>query len=92
MPDAIKALAKAAVTALLKADPSALAIAGGAEAVGWLIDRFSGREKSAYDRLIATVTGRARTLPTHEFGGPEQESRGARQRHHPVRGSRPHRE
>ena len=70
MPDAIKALAKAAVTALLKADPSALAIAGGAEAVGWLIDRFSGREKSAYDRLIATVTGQLERLPAHEFGTP----------------------
>ena len=70
MPGAIKALAKAAVTALLKADPSALAIAGGAEAVGWLIDRFSGRENSAYDRLIATVTGQLERLPTHEFGTP----------------------
>jgi hypothetical protein len=71
MPDAIKALAKAAVTALLKADPSALAIAGGVEAVNWLIDRFSGKEKTAYDRLIGTVTGELEGLPAHEFGGPE---------------------
>ena len=56
MPDAIKALAKAAVTALVKSDPSALAIAGGAEAVTWLIDRLSGKEKTAYDRLFSTVS------------------------------------
>ncbi len=71
MPDAIKALAKAAVTALLKSDPSAIAIAGGAEAVNWLIDRFSGKETTAYDRLIGTVTTELERLPTHEFGGPK---------------------
>ena len=74
MPDAIKALAKAAVTALVKSDPSALAIAGGAEAVGWLIDRFSGREKTAYDRLFTTVSAGLERLPAHEFGGPDSKA------------------
>ena len=68
MPDAIKALAKAAVTALLKSDPSALAVAGGAEAIGWLIDRFSGKEKTAYDRLFGTITAELERLPADEFG------------------------
>jgi hypothetical protein len=71
MPAALKNLAGAAVTALIKSDPSALAIAGGKEAIEWLIDRLPGREKNARDRLIDEVAQALEALPAEEFGGPE---------------------
>jgi tetratricopeptide (TPR) repeat protein len=64
MSSALKSLAGAAVTALIKSDPSALAIAGGKEAIGWLIDRWRG-ETSQLDQLIAKVEAGLKT----EFKG-----------------------
>jgi tetratricopeptide (TPR) repeat protein len=62
MSSALKSLAGAAVTALIKSDPSALAIAGGKEALGWLIDRLSGAPKAAQAQLIEVVIDELRPI------------------------------
>jgi tetratricopeptide (TPR) repeat protein len=68
MSSALKSLAGAAVTALIKSDPSALAIAGGKEALGWLIDRLRG-EASQLDQLIAKVESGLAPLAAAELRG-----------------------
>jgi hypothetical protein len=67
MRDAIKTLAKAAVTALIKSDPSMLAIEGGKLAIdklfGWL------PQKGKLEALIARVESELQWLAEAEFNG-----------------------
>jgi hypothetical protein len=66
---AAKNLAGAAVTALIKSDPSALAIAGGKEAIEWLFNELSGGEKSKLDQLIGQIEADLERLAKTEFKG-----------------------